>query len=86
MKIKSDLVTNSSSTSYLVHIPDSFDINNFLALIETDDENLSKEELIEKVKEEITYLKQSGSVHEYDNNAFYPIVNILSKLELGFIK
>lgn len=37
MKVKSDFITNSSSSNYLVFIPDNFDIEKFIHLITDED-------------------------------------------------
>jgi DNA phosphorothioation-dependent restriction protein DptG len=37
MKIKGDFITNSSSTSYVVYIPDDFDYKDYIEDIKTDD-------------------------------------------------
>ena len=90
MKIKSDFVTNSSSTSYLVYIPEKFDINNFTNLIlessDIDDyleDDESKEEFLDRFKEEFNYLLASGSSYQYDNRFYYMLVDLFEKLELN---
>ena len=89
MKIKTDFISNSSSAIYIVAIPSSFEIENYLTLrehanifLEYEKHNMSKEVLIEKVKS----LKR-GSIMEYDieDNSkpyLYVILNILTELGL----
>lgn len=89
MKVKTDFISNSSSAIYIVAIPNSFKIENYLTLREHaniflgyENHNMSREVLVEKVKS----LKR-GSIMEYDiedNNKpyLYVILNILTELGL----
>jgi hypothetical protein len=94
MKIKRDFVTNSSSCSYLVFIPDGFEIDKFLHLIEESsieelvendwydsEEFKCKEDVLNKVKEKINDLQQYGSIHQ-DDGVYYIIGEIFRKLDL----
>lgn len=96
MKIKNDFVTNSSSTSYLVYIPDGFEIRKFKDMIlskfeddvveyctEFSEEPITKDEFFEKFFKEFDYLVKSGGLYQYDNYpAFYLSSNFLGELEL----
>ena len=53
LKLKSDFVTNSSSTSYLTYIPDDFKVEKFRELIK----NMSTESIEDNLEE-----------YEYDYN------------------
>ena len=89
MKIKTDFISNSSSTIYIVAIPSSFQVENYLTLREHaniflgyEKYEMSKEVLIGKVES----LKR-GLVMEYDAECdkkpyIYVIHDILT--ELGF--
>lgn len=92
MKVKMGFVTNSSSTSYLVFIPDKFELTKFVHLIDDD----FKEMFLEGEDEhdpEMTYdsyiqgifdkLKKNGMIGECDQRlAYYGLIEILRNLEL----
>lgn len=90
MKVKTDFISNSSSAVYVVAIPNSFKIEDYLTLREHaniflgyEKHNMSKEVLIGKVKN----LKR-GFVMEYDieddsKPYLYVILNILTELGLA---
>jgi len=98
MKIKSDFVTNSSSTSYLVYIPDNFKIEKFRDMIlehfdedlkealdcfePNDDGDLTIDEIIEKLFKEFNDLISSGVSYQYENNFYYIMNDLLDKLDL----
>ena len=89
MKIKTDFISNSSSTIYIVAIPNSFKIEKYLTLREHiniflgyEKHNMSKEVLIGKIEK----LKR-GFVMEYEiedgtKPYLYVIFNILEELNL----
>lgn len=94
MKIKSDFITNSSSTNYLVFIPDNFDITKFYHLI---DERRIKDILNDKVfccnpvsdredifkiiKQDFDTLIILGCIYEA-RETYYSILDIVQELEL----
>ena len=98
MKIKSDFVTNSSSTSYLVCLPDNFDITKFLHIIDPEnswwfEEYLDaseevKKEIMEKLKERLIKLNEKllkhTNIYEYDSeyDAYHVFIKLLEELDL----
>jgi len=92
MKIKQDFITNSSSASYLVFIPDSFSIKKFISMI-TDTEfknaleswgasDYDKDELIREIYEKLNSLISYGDIGQGDGISYDLIASILEKLEL----
>jgi hypothetical protein len=83
VKIKGDFVTNSSSTSFIVYIPDNFNIDEFFHLIDgwdyiEDDAEMTKEELRMNIKK----LEEVGSIDEWHNLGFWLLPDLLHELEL----
>ena len=86
MKIKSDFVTNSSSTSYIVCIPEKFDIDMFISLLSDMDEIDNKELFYNKIKDVVKELKDYGTLDQYENELeFYRLSDLLSELELDVL-
>lgn len=94
MKIKSDFVTNSSSTNYLVFIPDNFDITKFYHLIDNYDiEHIisegrfcmnpisTKEELLKIIKQDFETLMLLGCLGQ-GRETYSIIYDIIEKLDL----
>ena len=89
MKIKRDFVTNSSSCSYLVYIPDNFDIkkaieeNQDLIDKELSKEWVAEEFLEDEFKSEIIYnhstLIKSGETNAYPFEPYSVLSDIYSK-------
>lgn len=93
MKIKNDFITNSSSCSYVVFIPDNFDIDKFIDLI--DDERLKEplsaswneynlktiNDVKVKIKEKINRLIKNGYIY-HDDWIYYIIGELLEDLDL----
>lgn len=94
MKIKSDFVTNSSSTSYLVFIPDNFDyeiVNRVIDAshtIQKDIEELNEwterkgKDCKKEIEDAFKDLVNGKSVYHYDCDSFYTIHEILHELGL----
>jgi hypothetical protein len=91
MKRKLDFVTNSSSTSYLVFMPDNFEIRKFKDMILTRCEadlrdycdGLPLEEGLEKFFKEFDDFINSGDFYQYEHDfSFYLMSSILNELEL----
>lgn len=92
MKVKMGFVTNSSSTSYLIFVPDGFELTKFVHLVDDDFKEMFLEEEDED-DPEMTYesyiqgifnkLKESGTIDEYDQRlAYYGLIEIFRNLEL----
>lgn len=94
MKLKRDFVTNSSSTSYFVYIPDNFDIVKYLHLLsESDWKHLINDfNNLKNVKSKFQevfdkYLLNEGIFYEDDNHTLYwMIIDIFSQLDLHLQK
>lgn len=96
MKIKQDFITNSSSTSYLVYIPDNFDIRKFKDMIKVNfqddvteycdnipDKPITEDEFFQFFFNEFNNLIKQGDLYQYDNSQlFYLASNIIDELEL----
>ena len=97
MKIKSDFVTNSSSTSYIVAISENltFTKQEILATdayqnYRTDEEDQSAKEYIDACQKGLRELKKGEGIYAYDFDsdigppqmAFYSIVELLDNKEL----
>ncbi len=93
MKIKGDFVTNSSSTSYMVYIPNHFHEEDFMHLIKESDiqevidcSDKEEKEIFKLIKENIEMLKNKGIIRHYDNVVFWVVRQILSELDLVVAK
>lgn len=73
MRIKNDPVTNSSSTSYVIAIPNDFEVNEKTKLSSYDIDDLCDEfdceedEAIKKLNEKIQSYKSGASISEYED-------------------
>lgn len=98
MRIKNDFVTNSSSTSYIYLVPDSFDVKNFLSIkeqagyldniLEEELEDEERAELVSKVIEIFDDIKNGNSVEIYteDCEREYSVVyRLISELEMEIL-
>jgi len=63
MKVKSDFVTNSSSTAYLVFVPDNFDIEKFIGILDGFGDEI--EEYICSYKEDYESVVTTEDIQEY---------------------
>ena len=89
MKRKIDFITNSSSCSYLVYIPDSFDfkkaIEDNMELIDKElskewiAEEFSKDEFILELKQMYSYLSRNGETSAESFEVYSVLSDILSK-------
>ena len=93
MKVKTDFITNSSSCSYIVFIPDNFDIDKFVELI--DNERLKEplsaswneydlhtiDDVKVKIKDKINDLIKNGYIY-HDDYLYYIIGDLLETLDL----
>ena len=87
MKIRNGFVSNSSSSSYLVVIPEKFDVKEFLNKKNIDIENLDFEvENIDELIEKINGYINEGKIWECENyEEFYWISDLFSDMVLtGF--
>lgn len=88
MKIKQDFVTNSSSTSYVVYIPENFDIDDWIRkkseLFEFHDEESPNQSIVKKIVEK---LKHGEQVWQDDVDRSFNSYNFVYDLfqELGMI-
>lgn len=89
MKVKMDYITNSSSTSYLVYIPDNFEVSNFSELLIEQSQDVlpyySKDQILELISN--TFINwqnnECSTIYEYDNILLFSvIVKICEELEL----
>lgn len=89
MKVKMDYITNSSSTSYLVYIPDNFKVSNFSELfIEQSQDALqyySKGQILELIFG--TFInwqnREDCTIYEYEDILLFSvIVEVFEKLDL----
>jgi len=75
MKIRNGFVSNSSSSSFLIVLPDNYTIdkNNTKKLMEYEGIEYSIEDVMKKIKEFIEY----GYIEEYDNAEYFYILREL---------
>ena len=82
MKIKTDFVTNSSSTAYVVLVPNAFyaddnELEKEYQQVIEEHEVLSDELIYKEIPECIELLKEGESLtYEYNNSIFYTVLGI----------
>jgi hypothetical protein len=91
MIIQLDFITNSSSTSSIFLVPKNFYVKNvdILKIVEEDfgdrfydDEEVTREEFIQKTKECIERLKNSEIVNKYDYQHYFVVDRIFKEKDL----
>ena len=85
MKIKTDFITNSSTTVQIVHVPNKLTISKEDVKRLDDYKELPLDELYDKVTEILDELKGSGSYSPWDHvgGAFYVITQYLDEKGLS---
>lgn len=94
MKIKSDFITNSSSTAYVVFVPPDFKLalsqiqetwgyKDRLQYGEDEGEDISPDDILGDVNESINDLRNNGSLYSEDHhNVFWILRDAFEKLGL----
>lgn len=95
MKQRFDFVTNSSSTSYIIYLPENLDLiskikeknPDFLSYFNNDQERVMFEDIIKKAKEEDTLYLDSYDWVQYNSVDYYSVFCLFESMvrDLGLI-
>ena len=84
MKIRKGFVSNSSSSSFVICLPENFDINSIDIQREIDKDRYS-ETNVNSVTKSLNLLIKNGVLSQYDNDDFYIISQMLNKYVIAGI-
>jgi hypothetical protein len=90
MKLKCDFVTNSSTTAYMIIIPENFSLDKYLTIREQAGHGELNPKMIERIKTNLQFCERDGlsSIFNEYNEEITDTINLFKDLGLsaGFVE